>query len=332
MATIRTLLSEMQTIDASMMKLRRWVSAENVVVATIRAAVRKVVRFSRMLDLNRQIFNGSGPILHTYAEGGGEQGNHIEADMAALDQFCEFFQPLTGQNLANNQVIDNFLGATAEGARNKITRLLYLYNRLKQRMELMTRKMLQECFEPCIRAAMRNAFHIPGKEHEVGAIGQDVIGVGFSDTVSVAKNYSESEFTHETPALALAGVDGNPEDAPQLAEIPASSSKTATVLTRTFPKGSACTQFVRSLIFVTNVGGREQFQNLANGVIRDPEVNDMPDTPDLGEVTLRTVIKASKDDLAPHVPTNASEYTVAHCRVTEDPVIASFYMDVTHEE
>jgi hypothetical protein len=332
MAKIRNVLADMRTVGYEIMKLRRWLAAGNGAVQLIRTSVRKVARFSKnVLNNSRQEVNDGGEILHTYMEAGEQQEeDHTAADMEAIDQFIAFFQGI-GNNLQNNATIDNFL-EQGGNPQYKITRLLYLYQQLKRRLDLMTKRVLSECFETCIRAAMKNAFHLPGTAQGVQNIGADVAGGGLVDHMSV-NDYSEQEATPVVQQVVLAGIGGNPADAEPLEEIPASPSQAATVLNRTFATGAEFTQFIRSLILVTNEGGRAAFQNLANGVIRDPAVNaEILDTPDLGEVSLRTVIKAAKQDLAPLVPQNENEYTIANRKITAVPYVASFYLDVAHEQ
>lgn len=321
-AKFRQLLSDLYTIGNDINKIRQWVSQDGDITPTIRTSFKSVMKFSHLLQSERHILDEDN-ILHEYDDGGGEGViNHKRYDMVIIDDFTSYFPA----GAIVSQTIDNFLG-NMEQARGKLKRLLYLQNKLFVCMNSMTAKLLRECFEPCMKAILTNAFHLQGIAQNATALPLIVSEINFASSISI-NDYSEQESTLPVPELPLAGVGGNPADAAPLAEIPSRSAMATTVLKRTFLTGPEFTKFIRATVLATNVGNSQAFANLAENVVRVGNIVTLPDTDSKEGGALLAPIKAEKQDLPPYIPENIKEHTVANRRIYSNPFLATFYFGV----
>ena len=323
-AKFRQLLSDLYTIGNDINKIRQWVSEDgDIITPTIRTSFKSVMKFSRLLQSKRQDILDEDSILHEYNNGVGGVINHKLDDMAIIDAFTGYF-PAGAIN--SPQTINDFLGNVGQ-AKDKLKRLLYLQNKLFVCMNFMTAKLLRECFEPCMKAILANAFHLQGIEQSAMALPLIVPEINFASSISI-KDYSEQGSTLPVPELPLAGVGGNPVDAAPLAEIPFRSATATTVLKRTFLTGPEFTKFIRATVLATNVGNNQAFANLAENVVRVGNIVTLPDTDSEEGGALLAPIKAEKQDLPPYIPENITEYTVANRYVSSNPFLATFYFGV----
>lgn len=326
-AKLRQLLSDLYTTGNDINKIRKWVSGDQDITPTISTSFKSIMKFSCSLQNNRQILIDGGRILHTYDDGSGNIIDHIENDMVIIDNFTSYFPKET----LTAKTVKNFLG-DAKQARNKLKRLLYLQNKLFVCMNFMTAKLLKECFEPCMKAILTNAFHLQGVKQN--AIAPILSGINFASSISI-NDYSEQESTLAIPVLTLAGIEGNPENADPLPEIPSKPAIATTVLKRTFLTGPEFTQFIRATVLVTNTGNPQAFTNLAENVIRVGNIVALPDTDSEEGGALFAPIKAEKQDLLSSILQNTTEYTIANRsissanrRISSDPFLATFYFGI----
>jgi hypothetical protein len=329
MAKLRLLMSNLYTTGSDINKIRQWVSGVEGVNPTVRTAFKSICKFAQLLKTPSvvQALQHGGDTLHTYAIGEEEPSDHTDDDNATITQFKEFFADLPLQGITDayfNTLLKSADGQlTADSARQKLKRLLHLQRNLFECMNLMTKKMLHDCFEPCMKAALRNAFCLQGIVQWGDAPVVEAEG-SLADSIS-AKDYSEQEATQVVPDLDLAGGE-NPDEQhfPPLPQIPSNPAVSTTLLKRTFQSGALFSQFVRALVKITGAAQPQAFA-LAEGVDRVGDFTQSVDSPDVSGGILLAPIKASKQDLAPHVPATPTDYTVAHRRVAGDPVLASFY-------
>lgn len=319
-AKFRQLLSDLYTIGNDINKIRQWVSEDGDITPTIRTSFKSVMKFSRSLHNNSEILEEESVILHTYDDGSGNIINHKVDDMNIINAFIGYFPNAP----INSPQTVNFLGNDAAQARNKLKRLLYLQDQLFVCMEFMTAKLLRECFEPCMKAILTNAFHLQGIEQSATALPFIVPGINSASSISI-NDYSEQESTLPVPELPLAGVGDNPVDAAPLAEIPSRSATATTVLKRTFLTGPEFTKFIRATVLATNVGNNQAFANLAENVVRVGNIVTLPDTDSEEGGALLAPIKAEKQDLPSYIPEDLVEYTIANRRIVSDPFLATFY-------
>lgn len=234
--------------------------------------------------------------MHTYSIAEENPADHTEEDMTAIDNFVQY---LSVCDLENPETVNQFLGSDQNAREIVLPRLVRLQDTLFKQMRLMTKKMLRACFEPCMRVALLNAFHLQGVKQNAQDISPLVNGAELiSDTGEQKKGHVFAD------------------------------NKTTTTLCRIFQTTQEFTQFVRALILITNEGGLQEFQ-LPQGIIRSPlvSVNSPDPKPRLQLGKLQAPLKASVRLLEEALVDNDAAYMVENKNylVTESPILASFY-------
>lgn len=287
MKTIRQILSDLYNTGNDIKVIKAWVSSDEVTYVKIIQQIKKLVFFSNILKCIREQIACENEILHTYSIDDIEEvRDHKEEDMKAIDEFTKYLSiGLTDLD------VDNFLG-TVQNARDKVLPgLIDKQAILFKHMTLMTKKVLKECFEPCMRAALHNAFHLGGVRPEA------------LDTLPLV----DEKDLITNPEYIFIG------------------QQATTTLYRKFETAQEFTQFIRALILVTNEG-RSQAFSLAPKVIRTLSVKNPDPWPEVKGGKIKAPIKASVSVINESDGSNQI-YTKEGViyRVIDDPFLASFY-------
>lgn len=154
--TVRQLLSDLYSTGNDVMKIHRFVSGDNSGYREVKSSIIKLKRFANALKKNEeQIFNEDNKdILHTY----NEDENSSETDNYKLDS-AVFSKFKTAIDEINEKEVSD---GRNEDMTQKLETLMQSQKDLFNRVQMMTKRIVEECFEPCIKMLIQDLFVIKG--------------------------------------------------------------------------------------------------------------------------------------------------------------------------
>lgn len=177
MQTVRRLLADLYSTVNDVRKIRLWteLAADTPYDDDIITSLQNLKLFANKLQAIRQQIESETEILHTYSLEGRALENHTQEDMSVIDNFIQY---LSVCDLENPNTFSQFLGEDQNAKNIVLPELIRRQDALFRRIGAMAEKMLHECFEPCMKAALVNAFHLQGVNQGVQIVPPLVTGAG----------------------------------------------------------------------------------------------------------------------------------------------------------
>lgn len=318
-AVIRQLLVNLYETGDYVTRIKKWMENKSRALTED-----NITDFRFLLNFRNCLRDYRGEIItveelsHYASVNGGEISDHTLDNMQVIGNFIDFF------NKIKNDDVRTFLEKCVNCA-DPLKELLVLQKALFECMNLMTRRVMKECFEPCVKATMLRAFSLPGITRQRAAM-------KIQENMKEAQNgIEQTQIEDEETGNRLETIEVVYKE---------DGDRATTEIHRMFPNGSAFTQFMRAVILDTEPGGTQEF-TLAPNVVRVPNVVDYNDSTTKTPGKLSAFVKAEIEKVdgdganeTDYIADDETSYTTTYNvelvsrRVSELPFIASVYYGV----
>lgn len=322
-ANLRKLVCNLYDLTSNVRIIQQWINndLDNVdsaetenqkctcVTQDVIRSIERIKVYSSFLEQNKCCILGNDDettqdqaILHTYSVNG-QLTNNYDNDVFVINMFID---------AAKNITINSDISSTKQDLR----RLIQCQTNLFDSINLMTSKVLHDCFEPCVKAFLIYSFSLSGMTLEQALESKEKAFATTKSYDGVSISYNETVQDNKT----LQNDDR--------ISINNNSTIYASVnVLRKFDNGAQFTQLVRAIVFVTKY---DNSFPIADGVcnISDDILNKQDSK--RGTISVMSVAKAQVEIVNNHLTSNNMSHVYTNCnsefrKVVNQPFISTIY-------